>query len=332
MAEEEKKALIPPQAVKAAEKAACETAPASVATGIPKEILEMEFDPRIMQKMNLLRQEVVKLNWVPDGIMTVQGRSVSYITINKVKANLAPVLAKVGVELNLFYDAPEKLPGIGNMTQQWKVVLYGRFIDCESGASVLTRTYGVSADSGDKGLKKAHTSALGVWLYSQFLLADFTDSADNEEDVPVFRMKNPQEVEECRSKIQEHAVKPATPAKPAKPAVKLKEVPKAAEAQKEPEVAQKAPEAPATADAPKAEEKVEEKKEETGTMNAPKSDFKPSAIQQRAIDKIVGEWTQAAQEGRISAEAFNKMSVSCASMSSKAEATKFIENFREVKE
>lgn len=328
MAEEVKKELIPPQAVKAAEKAACETAPASTATGIPKEILEMEFDPRIMQKMNLLRQEVVKLNWVPDGMMVVQGRSVSYITINKVKANLAPVLAKVGVELNLFYDAPEKLPGIGNMSQQWKIALYGRFIDCESGASVLTRTYGVSADSGDKGLKKAQTSALGVWLYSQFLLADFTDSADNEEDIPVFRMKNPQEVEECRSKIQEHAVKPATPAKPAKPAVKPKEAPKVAEVQKEPEVAQKASEAPATADVPK----VEEKKEETGTMNAPKSDFKPSAIQQRAIDKIVGEWTQAAQEGRISPEAFNKMSVSCASMSSKAEATKFIENFREVKE
>lgn len=332
MAEEEKKGLIPPQAVKAAEKAACETVSAGNATGIPREILEMEYDPRIMQKMNLLRQEVVKLNWVPDGLMVVQGRSVSYITINKVKANLSPVLAKVGVELNLFYDAPEKLPGIGNMSQQWKIALYGRFIDCESGASVLTRTYGVSADSGDKGLKKAQTSALGAWLYSQFLLADFTDSADNEEDIPVFRLKNPQETEECRSRIQEHAVKPATPAKPAKPAVKPKEAPKAAEAQKEPEASQTASEAPASADAPATEEKKVEKKEETGTMDAPKSDFKPSAIQQRAIDKIVGEWTQAAQEGRISSEAFNKMSISCASMSSKAEATKFIENFREVKE
>lgn len=332
MSEEERKPIIPPQAAQRAAEKGGEAEMQAVEHDEMPVPMEMNFDPRIAKKMNLLRQEVVKQNWTPDSTMVLQGRKIPYISINKVKANLAPALAKVGVELNLFYDSPTRMPGIGQMSQHWMVTLYGRFIDCETGASILTRTYGVSADSGDKGLKKAQTSALGVWLYNQFLIADNMDKdLSDGEEVPVYNMKNPQETEGCRSKILEHAVKPAEPAKPEAPAKTVKAPAKPAKPAKAPAKAVKTLEAPAKPVDPAKEAEDAKETEESKEAEEPKPAFKPSAIQQRAIDKIYDEWKRAVWESAVDQSAFDRMRQACSAISSKAEATKFIEDFREVK-
>ncbi len=253
----------------------------------------VKYDPNVMKKLNQLRAKVAVMDWTPDKVMTLQGRSTPYVSIMKIKGNFAPALADVGLEMDLFFDELTKLPAIGNMSQHWMVTLYARFIDVETGASHMTRVYGEAADTGDKAIKKVQTCALSVWLSNYWLVSSDMDvmiAPTDDDEQAGFKKKNPQETEEVRSKILDNAVKPATPAVPAKPAK---------------------PAAPKTLD------------------DVPDG---ISPIQKKAIDKIVETWTQAAKDGKLTPEVFNEMSMACASIDGKVAAKEFISKYKELKE
>lgn len=253
----------------------------------------VKYDPNVMKKLNQLRAKVAVMDWMPDKVMTLQGRSTPYVSIMKIKGNFAPALADVGLEMDLFFDELTRLPAIGNMSQHWMVTLYARFIDVETGASHMTRVYGEAADTGDKAIKKVQTCALSVWLSNYWLVSSDMDvmiAPTDDDEQAGFKKKNPQETEEVRSKILDNAVKPATPAVPAKPAK---------------------PAAPKTLD-------------DVSDGISP--------IQKKAIDKIVETWTQAAKDGKLTPEAFNEMSMACASIDGKVAAKEFISKYKELKE
>ncbi len=279
--------------------------PAPVGPTVCPTMPEMvKYDPNIMKKLNQLRAKVAVMDWTPDKVMTLQGRSTPYVSIMKIKGNFAPALAEVGLEMDLFFDELTKLPAIGNMTQHWLITLYGRFIDIETGASHMTRVFGEAADTGDKAVKKAQTCALSVWLGNYWLISSDMDvmSSPTDDEAPTgFKKKSPQETEEVRSKILDNAVKPATPATPAKPAKPAK---------------------------PKTLDDVPEKPAEKPAEN----DAEITSIQQKAIDKITETWHKAAEEGKLTSEQYNEMSMACASIDGKAAAKDFISKYKDVPE
>lgn len=299
-----------------------------------------------LRKVNKARKDVQGCDWEKDKFLSYGGKSgYRYLSVDKMKRNLAPIFQNNGIELAMRYYALEKQDAAGQMTQHWTIQLDVEMIDVDTGYSMKSTAYGEAGDAGDKGVSKAQTYALKQWMANEFLLIDGIDP-DSEEEVPVkvpFVPKTDKEQDEVKVKVMENAmpapkpkmadsgdptVKPtapkATAPKPAapKPAAPKPPAPKASA----PKPA--APKVPTPAEAQPAKPMTEAEKKLAELKKEKIAAFKPSIPQQNMIDRIKEVYQERALNGTITAEEYNAMSYDCATIGDDTEAVKFIKKYR----
>ena len=264
----------------------------------------MERDDRIrfFKKMNEVRKESLTLDWETDKTIPIgRGGGYRYISIYKMKRNLAPVFAKYGIELLPKYSELQTFQ-VGPATQ-FSIKLEIRLTDVDTGYTEIAETYGC-APASDKGPTIAMSFAMKQWLSDQFMLIDGIDPEDATTPVVAtskFTVKTPEEIEAAKSKIFSAGVPPAKEEK-------------AAEAPAEP------------AEAPKKAEVKEESTGESGmSLDRLKAIPTPHA---NAIEKIISIRTKWAQEGKMSVEDYNKMSGDYLEIVDSLSAVAFIKKYK----
>ena len=269
-------------------------------------------------KMNLVRGDLLSLDWKDDKFLSLGGRSgYNYLSIDKIKRNLAPVLQQRGLDLGIEYCDLTQLGDVNAAVQHWTVTLKASLIDIESGYERVYTAYGESSDHGDKGVNKAQTAAMKQFLSNTFLLIDGIDP-DAGDKAPVTTsatsvttsFKPPMETLVAKSKILDKAVNPEE----AGPSTELPE-----STHKEPEISSLA------------EPTAEISQESMVPIVAESvSALKATAPQKSAISRIIAVKTQQAMEGLISVVEYNQMSADYADIVDSATASAFISKYRVV--
>lgn len=296
------------------------------------------------RRFNCFRKEALACDWAPDKYLSLPGnKGYQYITSDKCRRNIAPLLVKYGLEFVPEFSDLTFQPLYGNITNHWSVKLTAHLVDCETGITQTSVVYGECGDTGDKGIIKAQTAAIKQWILQNNLLADGMDPdgmADSAETAGgTFHKKSPAGEAEVKSKVLSQGIKPAEPAKPRKPAEKSKEAPKEAPKEEPKEEPVKEPEK-----VPESEEKAEEVSEPVAEPEVPeepakkpskKEELAPVAINpelapihKNAIGKILARFEERAKAGQIGPEEYNEMSMECAEIKTKADAVRFIKKYQ----
>lgn len=287
-----------------------------------------EFDVELGHKVLQMKildahLDILKCDWSPDMAYQVQGNIVRYVSLSKMKANIAPIFQSHGLLLNLSFDKPEILAPAGKLAQHYMIRMEVTLTDAGSGFSTKDVVWGEAGDTGDKGITKAESYAFKQWLSTKFMLADGIDIEDEQmQDQPRFTKRSEAETEEMKSKVLSNAVKPETPV-PAKEV--SEEVPVKQSAEK---ASVKTERSNGVQKAPKVapEDKSVEPEKPKDIPNA--EGYKLEGPQAKAINKIIADWEKRAKEGRISPEEYNAMSADVVSIASPADAVAFIKKYR----
>lgn len=255
-----------------------------------------------MKKINEARADVCAADWTPDKtiVMKKDNTVIPYISVSKMKATLAPIFQKHGLEFVVRCEKPEKLEAVGGQPSHWMVCMTLILVDVDSGESTYDIIYGEASDLGDKAITKAESYAFKQWLSTKFMLADGMDpERDSGDDVPGFLKTR--DDPETRNKVLSQGVKPdKAPEKPAEPKKKSE----------------------------KASSSSKDGKASDGGEEGKDGKFEPAAPQKKAMEKIAEAWKKAAEEGRVDAEEYNRMSMEYASVASPADVMKFIQTYR----
>lgn len=299
---------------------------------------------KVYTKISKLRELSLKCDWTKDKRMLAGSTSYPYLSAGKVKQNFAPLFVKAGLELDLSYMEPKQLEMIetrNSRMQHWVIGLQVSIIDIDTGVTgYLGMYYGEGTDVLDKGLRKAMTAAVKSWLSDFFFLEEGIDPEISGNDEATFTPKANEP--EIKSKIADQAVKPKTPLKPLK---KEEEETGTQNAPVEPTKPAE-PEKPA-AKAPKTKKAAEPKTEtpepakpaepapEAPTMPivltpGSKTGYKVAGVQEKPLKKIIAEWSEAVNNGKVSQEKFDAMANDCEAIADNRSVMQFIVKYRKV--
>ena len=236
---------------------------------------------KLRLKLNAFRKEAIAMDWKDDGRVEFKGGvGYKYLSADKVKRQLSPLLAKHGLEMEFRYcDLVRHSPPDSNV-YHFTVKLEAALVDVETGEGWTSSLYGEGVDTGDKAMPKAQTAALRMWLTTYLLIADGMDP-DAE---PRARFNaSPSEKEDMRSAVLAAAIPPA----PVQPTPKTK-------SSKSPQTAQNLVEKP---------EEASDGQEPVSTAEAPQTAnataFKPAAPLLKAIARISESMLKRSQDGTI---------------------------------
>lgn len=289
-------------------------------------------------KLNALRKDIISQDWADDKTFMIGGKgSYTYLSAGKAKRLVSPFFAKHKLEFRCDFTELEYRPAIGQMTQHWTVKFHGEIIDVESGLSLKSTAYGEAGDSGDKGVNKAQTCAFKQWLTNVFILEDGIDPDADSEDARgcMITTRTPKEQIEVKSKLLDNAVPPisiSTLDESSGSAVQQKSAssPKAPLSKKKAEPKSDVKEAPNTNTNSTdniAIEPLNSSSEATTEPTPTHTASKLSEPQQKAINKILSNWTEAAQNGKVEAGPYNEMVGEQATIETASDAVKFIRKF-----
>lgn len=134
--------------------------------------MEKEDIVKFYTKMNKIRAGVLAADWEKDKYLSFGAKGYHYLSVDKMKRNIAPILLANGMELSVHFHDLEQRQEIGSMSQHWTVMLDATLVDMETGFEKTYMVYGESGDSGDKGVSKAQTAAMKQFLSNTFMLID----------------------------------------------------------------------------------------------------------------------------------------------------------------
>lgn len=233
-----------------------------------------EYAASFYSKMNLVRKNILALDWKDDKFLSLGGRNgYNYLSIDKIKRNLAPILQGCNLDLGIEFCDLTQLNDPKGAIQHWTVRLKASLIDVETGYERVYTAYGESSDHADKGVNKAQTAAMKQFLSNTFMLIDGIDpDGENMERQGGFVPKAPAEVIVAKSKVLANAIKPTPAVEVAEPAANASE-----EAADEPVEANDVEEAPKAPAAP-----VKPAKAPAPKPKAPTAKPKPAAPKPKA--------------------------------------------------
>lgn len=251
------------------------------------------------KRLNMARAAIYTADWEPDKAFKIQGNIVPYVSINKMKRNIAPALLKSGINFDVNFDELEmKTVGSSNY---WSVRCTVTFYD-EDGYSMKASAIG-GCPASDKGINICQTYALKQVLSNVFLLIDGIEPEDFEvkDATGTYRKKTEEENEEVKSEIlaNKDVVKPQKAEEP-KETVKTEVV------------------------------GIDVDSETPAPAPAPAAKFELAGPQKNTVAKILEEWEAAAKEGRTTPENYNQMSYDHATMASTKDAVTFIRKYKVV--
>ena len=311
-----------------------------------------------LKKLNAAREDVQKCDWLKDKFLSYGGKNgYRYISVDKMKANLAPVLQRHGLEWGVEFHDLEKADSLQSLSQHWIVRLTVSLIDIDTGYSTEDVVIGEAGDSLDKGVTKAETYALKTWLATKFMIADGMDPDAEDSGVPTvpFKPKTPAEQTQIVSKALNAGVAPKVePPKtegPKIPEAPKMEAPKVPTPQAPAPKVAEAPKVPAPTLAPgvpkveterpkkrlkKDAEPAEKPAEEAVGIEALKKQKiqnymeNLTVIKKNMLQKKLENYSKAGQQGLITPEKAEEFGARYASIGSDAEFTKFIADFPEI--
>lgn len=312
-------------------------------TCAPAESL-LEQRGKVYRKISKLRELSLKCDWTKDKRMLTGSTSYPYLSAGKVKQNFAPLFVKAGLELDLSYGEPKQLEMIetrNSRMQHWIIELRVCIVDADTGICGYSGSFwGEGTDVLDKGLRKAMTAAVKSWLSDFFFLEEGIDPEISGNDEATFTPKanepeikskiadqavkpkapaKPMKKEEEETNTQNAPVEPAKPAEPEKPAVKAPKTKKATEPKTEtPEPAKPAEPAPETPAMP------------TVLTPGSKTGYKVAGVQEKPLNKIIAEWSEALGNGKVSKERFDAMAKDCEAIADNRSVMQFIVKYRKV--
>lgn len=247
------------------------------------------------KKFNAARATIYTADWEPDKAFKIQGNVVPYVSINKMKRNIAPALLKNGIDFGIDFDDLQMRQN--GTAAYWSVRCTMTFFDQDTGYSESSTAVG-GCGATDKGINICQTFALKQVLGNLFLLIDGIEPEDLENvgAGAAYHKKTEEEIEEVKSEIlsNKNVVRPIKEETPA-------ETPK---------------EAPRTA------------VKSVDVDAQPK--FELAGPQKNTIAKIEGEWEAAAKEGRTTPENYNQMSIDRVSLASAKDVVAFIRKYKTV--
>ena len=271
----------------------------------------------LLRKISAFRAEIQMKDWSPDKMMS-GGTPYPYLSVDKVKRTIAPILVKHGLEFDIqYYDLEQHadLVTTNKSLQHWTVRAEATFTDIDTGETKTYRTYGEGSDVLDKSVPKCMTMALKQVFVQEFGIVDGIDPSFDDSEAPAgsFHRKSPEEQEAVKSKVLAGAVKPSAPApKAAKPVAPV-------------------PAPKAEAPAPKAEVKEEKPAEEPELVGKYAEAVDVSEIvsklptpQKKAIEHIMKTFEEKAKAGEMEPEQYNEMSADYALIRTPADAAVFI--------
>lgn len=280
----------------------------------------------LYEKVHAFRNELLTLDWTKDKMMDAGSRAYGYVSVEKVKRNFGPLVAKHGLEMVLTFSDLQSREPMGMMSQHWTLKGTMDLVDVESGQSLSYTAYGEAGDSGDKGVNKAQTDALKQIVFTSFMVGE--DAVSDPDAVTVHTISSPRgcfvpkikaNEEEVKSQIKARAVPvpkpgsvpaPVSKGTPKTPKIAPKIVPKAPKvAPKVPEVKKKTAPAPKPASVPMAEEPE--------AVELPK-------VYQSAIKTLLKEVGVGVQFGQISEESAKAIEQEAKNIKSLDDAKAFI--------
>lgn len=152
-------------------------------TGTARRMTENADMCKLLKKMSKLREKVSTLDWSNDAMFDQGTRHYPYLSANKVNRNVAPLFSEFGLEFIPVFSELTQRSSIGNMTQHWTVRMDAIIYDIDTGASITSTVYGEAADSGDKAVRKAQTSALKEFITKQYFTSGNMDDEETDDFV-----------------------------------------------------------------------------------------------------------------------------------------------------
>jgi hypothetical protein len=138
----------------------------------------------LLKKISDFRLGLNKQDWQDDKVYTNQNnpnQGYTYLSEKKLKDNIKAPLLEAGLEWRIVFDDVQVLEPVGSMRCHYSVRATMKLIDIDTGCSQDYVAYGEAADSGDKGLRKAETSALKAIMDNNFHISDGGFDCDREE-------------------------------------------------------------------------------------------------------------------------------------------------------
>lgn len=172
----------------------------------------------LFHKISEFRKKINALDWNDDKVFVNQNNpqnTYTYLSELKLKNNIKGVLPEVGLEWTLDYSDVQVLDAVGSMRCHFMVRGVMRLIDIDTGYSQSYTAFGEAADSGDKALRKAQTSALKSIMDNNFHISDRAVEPDGEQHAG---FTSPQERETIIESMQDKLVEPNKPAEAPQPA------------------------------------------------------------------------------------------------------------------
>ena len=183
----------------------------------------------VLRKVNALGKDIMACDWEKDKEYksTTPGRNYFYLSSDKTKMNIAPLIFKNGLVFVPNTTDLTPRPPVGSMTTHWTITYTGTLYDIDTGAHISGSVYGEAADSGDKAMGKAITSGNKLFWFNMFQIADGIDpEASPSERASVESRKN-LNANTVEPPAKTPAVAPATASAPAVPKAVPPTVPKA---------------------------------------------------------------------------------------------------------
>lgn len=269
----------------------------------------------LLKKMNAFRQDLLECDWTPDKKFMINDKpKYPYVSVEKVKANFAPLIAKHGLEVKLEFSDLQGRAAIGLMSQHWTVKCRMTMIDIDTGESESFEAYGEAGDAGDKAIGKAQTHALKQIIFQNYMVADNSDPddvcLDNIVPVRAKSIPNPGETEAALERVMESSVKPNVPATPPKP------------------MPSPVPEPSQSTPTPQPVPMPSPKMEVPSPAHGSVVSFPPSPMQNKAINKIVADVEAKVKAGEMTQEEAGVVYARVRTIETSDDAREFLEGYQ----
>ena len=294
---------------------------------------DMEAKAKLYRKIADARRELNMADWTPDKSYTVGSSIIKYVSADKIKRIISPILVNNGLDLELEYHDLRQEMELPKKPMHWSIVLDASLVDVDTGLASTSRVYGESSTTDDKGATMAQTTALRRFFMSKFLIVDGLDEIPQGEG-GTYTKKTGVEAEEVRSRILENAVAkpPAPKPEPAmvqpQPAMPKAEAPAPKPATPKAEAPAPKPAKPAKPAPPVAP--AAENKEPEGLVSISSLPESVPIVSRNFVARALKSWNSAYTAGEVSAERYAEMAEAYSEINDGMSASNFLHGFREV--
>lgn len=137
----------------------------------------------IRKKIAELSKRISACDWTPDGGYIIKGRNIEYVTGEKIKRNIRPILNEMGLLFHVEMADVQSLPACG--VKENHVLIRGFVVltDVESGEHMNYPIISEGADAGDKAVLTGVSYLKRMFWINNFDIIDGLEKVEDEGQV-----------------------------------------------------------------------------------------------------------------------------------------------------